>query len=118
MSSPFTYMGQPELTAISALFGKTVHVHLDDTTLPPPAFATIDDIHLRYNASSRHYDTYQLIIPDNQQLHAAPSGPAIITMIHRRISGLLLFVVFVRDVERRCRAAAISGNQRRVFNYI
>ena len=63
MSSPYTYMGQPEITAISALYGKTVHVHYNDSTLPPPAFATLEDIHLRYTQVSRHYDTYQPIIP-------------------------------------------------------
>jgi len=35
MSSPYTYMGQPEITAVSAFYGKEVHVHFDQTTLPP-----------------------------------------------------------------------------------
>ena len=61
MSSPYTYMGQPEITAVPAFYGKEVHVHFDQTTLPP-TFATTDDVHLRYTAMSRHYDTFQPII--------------------------------------------------------
>ena len=57
MSSPCTYMGQPEITAVSAFYGKEVHVHFDQTTLPP-TFATTDDVHLRYTAMSQHYDTF------------------------------------------------------------
>ena len=68
-------MGQLEITAVSALYGKEVHVHFDQTTLPPPTFATTDDVHLRYTAMSRHYDTFQLIISDPvEQPHAPISG--------------------------------------------
>ena len=75
MSSPYTYMGQPEITAISALYGKTVHVHYNDSALPPPAFATLDGIHLRYTQVCRHYDTHQLIIPrPDSQSHPTHSG--------------------------------------------
>ena len=78
MSSPYTYMGQPEITAVSAFYGKEVHLHFDQTTLPPPHFATTDDVHLRYSAVSRHYDTFQLIIPDPvEQPHAPISGGAL-----------------------------------------
>ena len=63
MSSPYTCMGQPEITAVSALYGKEIHVHFNDTTLPPPHFATTGDSHLRYTQMSRHYDTFQLIVP-------------------------------------------------------
>ena len=75
MPSPYTFMGQPEITAVSAFYGKEVHVHFDQTTLPPPIFATTDDVHLRYTAMSRHYDTFQLIIYDPvEQPHAPISG--------------------------------------------
>ena len=78
MPSPYTLMGQPEITAVSAFYGKEVHVHFDQTTLPPPHFATTDDVHLRYSAMSRHYDTFQLIIPDPvEQPHAPISGGAL-----------------------------------------
>ena len=75
MPSPYTLMGQPEITAVSAFYGKEVHVHFDQTTLPPPFFATTDDVHLRYTAMSRHYDTFQLIISDPvEQPHAPIPG--------------------------------------------
>ena len=68
-------MGQPEITAVSAFYGKEVHVHFDQTTLPPSIFATTDDVHLRYTAMSRHYDTLQLIISDPvEQPHAPIPG--------------------------------------------
>lgn len=77
MSLPYTYMGQPELTAVSAIFGKEIHVHFDHSTLPPPDFATTQDIHLRYTQLSRHYDTFKLIIPDahHQPPPATGGGP-------------------------------------------
>ena len=75
MPPPYTFMGQPEITAVSAFYGKEIHVHFDQTTLLPPIFATTDDVHLRYNAMSRHYDTFQLIISDPvEQRHALISG--------------------------------------------
>ena len=58
MSSPYTFIGQLEITAVSAFYGKEVHVHFDQTTLPPSIFATTDDVHLRYTAMSRHYNTF------------------------------------------------------------
>ncbi len=64
MSSPHAYMGEPEIAAARAVYGKQIHVHLADSTLPAPEFATTDEIHLRFTAPSRHYDTYQLIVPD------------------------------------------------------
>ena len=71
-------MGQPEITAptaVSAFYGKEVHVQFDQTTLPPPTFAPTDDVHLRYTAMSRHYDTFRLIVPDPvEQPHAPISG--------------------------------------------
>ena len=54
MTSPYTFIGQPELTAVAAFYGKEVHVHFDQTTVPPPTFATTDDVHPRYTAMSRH----------------------------------------------------------------
>ena len=75
MTPPYTFMGQREITAVSAFYGKEVHVHFDQTTLPPPISATTDDVHLRYTAMSRHYDTFQLIIYDPvEQPHAPISG--------------------------------------------
>ena len=62
MSSPYTYKGQLEITAVSAFYGKEVHVRFDETALPAATFATTDDVHLRYTAMSRHYDTFQQII--------------------------------------------------------
>ena len=75
MSSPYTFIGQPEITAVSAFYGKEVHVHFDQTTVPPPTFATTDDVHLRYTAMPRHFDTFQLITSDPvEQPHAPISG--------------------------------------------
>ena len=63
MSSPYNSMGQPEIIAVFALYGKKIHVHFNDTTLPPPHYAATDEIHLRYTQMSRHYDTFQLTVP-------------------------------------------------------
>lgn len=62
MPLPHTYMGQPQLTAATAIYAKQVRVHFDNSTLPSPLFATTDDIHLRFSAASRNYDTFKLII--------------------------------------------------------
>ena len=76
MPSPYTLMGQPEITAVSAFYGKEVHVHFDQTTVPPPTFATTDDAHLRYTLRCLDiYDTFQLITSDPvEQPHAPISG--------------------------------------------
>ena len=62
MSSPYKYTGQPEITAVSALYGNEMHAHFDNCTLPP-AFATADDVYPRYTEISRHYDTFELPLP-------------------------------------------------------
>ena len=74
-------MGQPEITAVSAFYGKEVHVHFDQTTLPPPIFAATDDVHLSYTAMSRHYDTFQLIISDPVEQPHAPI-PVVAYLLH------------------------------------
>ena len=73
--SPYTFIGQPEITAVSAFYGKEVHVHFEEVPyllLFWPQRMTFTYVTLR---CLDIYDTFQLIIPEPvEQPHAPISG--------------------------------------------
>ncbi|CAM9650676.1 unnamed protein product [Pylaiella littoralis] len=66
MSMPTTYMGQPEITAAIAVYGTPFIPHFQSSTLPHPAIANLNELHLRFTPASRHYDTFTLSNPAAQ----------------------------------------------------
>ena len=63
MSSPTTYMGQPETLAAQLKHGEEIHVSFTNSCLPNIQIAHTGTIHLLFNPLSRHYDALMITFP-------------------------------------------------------